>query len=70
MLRPSAQLAITVASVVILPLSTWIFGVGFFPHKPLIPGRDHAPNAALKYTPVAPFDKLIFMVVDALRRYS
>jgi ethanolaminephosphotransferase len=43
------------------------FSSGFFPYKPLIPGlatfeseNDSAP---------AVFDKVIFMVVDALRRY-
>ena len=53
---------------ILLIFATVIFAKGFFPYKPFIPGRnqfdatDHA--AALK----APFKKVIFMVVDALRR--
>ncbi|EFX00445.1 GPI ethanolamine phosphate transferase [Grosmannia clavigera kw1407] len=43
------------------------FGQGFFPYKPLLPGL--AEYADLGYGPPAPapFDRVIFMVVDALR---
>lgn len=47
-----------------------IFASGFFPYKPFIPGlaqHEPLPHGA---APDAPFEKLIFMVVDALRRYD
>ncbi|KAG6007718.1 hypothetical protein E4U54_008790 [Claviceps lovelessii] len=64
--RPSAILII-IANL-LLPLSILVFGVGFFPYKPYLPGL--AQYETLKYgdPPNAPFDKLVFMVVDALRR--
>lgn len=53
----------------LIPLSIVLFAVGFFPHKPVLPGL--AVFEPLEYGPPpdAPFDKLVFMVVDALRRY-
>ena len=47
-----------------------IFTAGFFPYKPFLPGLATW-SVAEDGPPVsAPFDRLIFMVVDALRRYS
>ena len=49
----------------LLPIGILIFAKGFFPYKPVFPGL-----ATFEDTPPsAPFDKLVFMVVDALRRY-
>ncbi|OAA34419.1 Alkaline-phosphatase-like, core domain protein [Metarhizium rileyi] len=64
-LRPNALL-VTIANILV-PLSIVIFGIGFFPYKPFLPGL--ADYEALEFgdTPSAPFDKLVFMVVDALR---
>jgi ethanolamine phosphate transferase 2 subunit G len=45
-----------------------LFAAGFFPHKAFLPGLATWPldrNASIL---VSPFDKVIFMVVDALRR--
>jgi ethanolamine phosphate transferase 2 subunit G len=55
---------------ILVPVSILIFATGFFPYKPFLPGlaqyetlgRDYGP------APVAPFDRVVFMVVDALRR--
>jgi ethanolaminephosphotransferase len=56
----------TLVANFLVPLGLLAFSSGFFPYKPLLPGlakwEDDAP-------PAAPFDKVIFMVVDALRRY-
>ncbi|KAG5929647.1 hypothetical protein E4U53_002404 [Claviceps sorghi] len=63
--RPSAILMI-IANL-LLPLSILVFGVGFFPYKPYLPGLAHYDELAYGDPPPAPFDKLVFMVVDALR---
>ncbi|KAL4944741.1 hypothetical protein BDV06DRAFT_76172 [Aspergillus oleicola] len=50
---------------VLIPIAIAVFSIGFFPYKPLIPGL-----AAFKEPENVPpkvFDKVIFMVVDALR---
>ncbi|KAI0554200.1 alkaline-phosphatase-like protein [Xylaria curta] len=56
-----------VAANLLLPVAILIFATGFFPYKPFLPGLAHHENLAYGSPPVAPFDKLIFMVVDALR---
>lgn len=50
----------------LLPVAVLIFATGFFPYKPFLPGLAtfETQNGVL---PEARFDKLIFMVVDALR---
>ena len=45
-----------------------LFGIGFFPHKAFIPGKAEWPGGASQGPIDAPFDKVILMVVDALRR--
>lgn len=59
--------ALLVAANILIPLSILVFATGFFPYKPFLPGL--AEYEALHYgaPPDAPFDKLIFMVIDALR---
>ena len=44
-----------------------IFAIGFFPHKALLPGLAQWPEESLRIQTPPPFDRLIFMVVDALR---
>ena len=55
-----------VAAIFLIPVAVLVFAVGFFPYKPFLPGR--AAYAADDVVQSAPFDKIIFMVVDALRR--
>lgn len=58
----------------LVPVAILVFATGFFPYKPFMPGlaefevigEDHARQSE-QHQPVAPFDKLVFMVVDALR---
>jgi ethanolamine phosphate transferase 2 subunit G len=52
----------------LLPLAISIFAIGFFPYKPYIPGQNVYRSEESPHPP-AVFDKLLFMVVDALRRY-
>lgn len=51
---------------VLLGAAILIFAKGFFPHKAVLPGLA-ARNAEIQLSAKAPFDKVIFMVVDALR---
>jgi ethanolamine phosphate transferase 2 subunit G len=48
--------------------SILVFAVGFFPHKAFLPGLATWSDRQDGSTISAPFDKVIFMVVDALRR--
>lgn len=54
----------------LIPLAILIFSSGFFPYKSLLPGLATFGEANGGATPPAVFDKVIFMVVDALRRYG
>jgi len=58
----------------LIPVAILVFATGFFPYKPFMPGlalyEDTASSAlgdGAQKMPGAPFDKLVFMVVDALR---
>jgi ethanolaminephosphotransferase len=53
---------------ILIPIAILVFASGFFPYKPFLSGL--AQYEALQYgpPPAAPFDRVIFMVVDALRR--
>ena len=53
----------------LIPLAILTFAVGFFPYKPFLPGlAQYDETGDHEAPPVAPFDKVVFMVVDALRR--
>ncbi|EFY87233.1 sulfatase, putative [Metarhizium acridum CQMa 102] len=64
-LRLSAVL-VAIANILV-PLSIVTFGVGFFPYKPVLPGLAEYEPLESGEPPRAPFDRLVFMVVDALR---
>ncbi|KAF2128574.1 GPI ethanolamine phosphate transferase 2 [Dothidotthia symphoricarpi CBS 119687] len=59
----------------LIPVAILVFATGFFPYKPFMPGlaeyEELGWNTVLgkgwQEPPKAPFDKLVFMVVDALR---
>jgi ethanolaminephosphotransferase len=65
---------LTVANLLI-PVAILVFATGFFPYKPFMPGLAEYEELSSsgkmgegwRKPPVAPFDKLVFMVVDALR---
>jgi predicted AlkP superfamily pyrophosphatase or phosphodiesterase len=46
-----------------------VFAAGFFPHKAFLPGLAAWPAGQDESQMSPPFDRVIFMVVDALRRY-
>lgn len=54
----------------LVPVGILTFSSGFFPYKPLIPGLATFDDTGENVTVPAVFDKVIFMVVDALRRYN
>lgn len=57
-----------VVSNLLIPIAIYVFGTGFFPYKPLLPGLAVYDNSKHGPPPPAPFDRVVFMVVDALRR--
>lgn len=59
----------TVIANLLVPVGILTFSSGFFPYKPLIPGLATFEEGDEHAAP-AVFDKVIFMVVDALRRYD
>ena len=65
--RSHLNLVLVLVSNALIPLAISVFAVGFFPYKPFIPGRN-VYRLELGPPPPPVFDKLIFMVVDALRR--
>ncbi|KFY35987.1 hypothetical protein V494_05418 [Pseudogymnoascus sp. VKM F-4513 (FW-928)] len=68
MAPPKSTVMLTIANLFI-PIAILIFASGFFPYKPFLPGlaEYEALGFGLGTPPKAPFDKVIFMVVDALR---
>jgi ethanolaminephosphotransferase len=64
---PLTTLLLVVANLLI-PLAILTFASGFFPYKPFLPGLAKYEALGFGQPPKAPFDKVVFMVVDALRR--
>ncbi|PLN79213.1 alkaline phosphatase-like protein [Aspergillus taichungensis] len=58
--------AILIANIFI-PVAILCFSSGFFPYKPLLPGFATLDSGDGESRPPVIFDKVIFMVVDALR---
>lgn len=69
--RTKRLTALTFANV-LLPVAVLVFAIGFFPFKPLLPGLAEFKDTQEKdvwgdVQPEAIFDRVVFMVVDALR---
>lgn len=58
-----------VAANLLIPVAIVVFAIGFFPYKPFLPGLAEYQPLEYGPPPDAPFDRLIFMVIDALRRF-
>ncbi|KAI1102668.1 alkaline phosphatase-like protein [Jackrogersella minutella] len=56
-----------VVSNLLIPVAILLFAIGFFPYKPFLPGLAEYQPFEYGPPPDAPFDRLIFMVIDALR---
>ena len=52
----------------LIPIAILTFASGFFPYKAFVPGTATYKENGINRVPKAPFDKVVFMVVDALRR--
>lgn len=52
----------------LVPIAILTFAIGFFPYKPFLPGLAQYEVDEAITQPEAPFNKIVFMVVDALRR--
>ena len=72
MLSPSSRSSISclVLANLLIPIAITIFALGFFPHKPFLSGTSVFNDDDESIARTAPFNKVIFMVVDALRRWS
>lgn len=57
-----------VAANILIPIAILTFASGFFPYKPFLAGLAEYDILEYGPPPAAPFDKVVFMVVDALRR--
>ncbi|RYO73595.1 hypothetical protein DL766_000486 [Monosporascus sp. MC13-8B] len=64
----SASAVLLIVANLLIPAAILIFATGFFPYKPFLPGlAQYQPVVASGSPPKPPFDRVIFMVVDALR---
>lgn len=69
--------ALLAVANLLIPVAILVFATGFFPYKPFMLGLAEYEDATWMsqqgedrgdlQPPEAPFDKLVFMVVDALR---
>jgi hypothetical protein len=68
-IMPSSPPIPLVLANILIPIAILTFASGFFPYKPFLPGLanyDESPDLGDPPEPL--FDKVVFMVVDALRR--
>jgi len=63
------SVVLLVAANLLIPVALFTFATGFFPYKPFLPGlAQYSDVSEYGPPPSPPFDRLVFMVVDALRR--
>ncbi|KAI1344282.1 GPI ethanolamine phosphate transferase [Xylariaceae sp. FL0016] len=63
----SVSTTLLVVANLLVPAAILIFATGFFPYKPFLPGLAQYDHLEYGSPPEPPFDRLVFMVVDALR---
>jgi ethanolaminephosphotransferase len=66
-MRWTSNHVLLAAANVLIPIAVLAFATGFFPYKPFVPGLAAYQQLDYGDPPMAKFDKVIFMVVDALR---
>ena len=67
-----SRLTTLTLSNLLLPIAVLVFASGFFPYKPFLPGLAtfedvQEPESRDVQQPEAIFDRVVFVVVDALR---
>ena len=67
-MTPTTFNALLALSNLLIPIAILTFATGFFPYKPFLPGIAKFDDPSYQVPEDTPFDKVIFMVVDALRR--
>jgi ethanolaminephosphotransferase len=77
-MKASKHIALVLSNLLI-PIAVLVFATGFFPYKPFLSGLatfEEVENEELglglldgNHRPESIFDKVIFMTVDALRRW-
>jgi hypothetical protein len=66
-MRWTSNNVLLAAANVLIPIAVLTFATGFFPYKPFVPGLAQYQKLSYGDPPKAKFDKVVFMVVDALR---
>lgn len=66
-MRSTTRNCLLAAANILIPLAVLTFATGFFPYKPFVPGLGQYELSEYGDPPEPHFDKVIFMVVDALR---
>ncbi|TLD29916.1 GPI ethanolamine phosphate transferas-like protein 2 [Venturia nashicola] len=66
-MRSTTRNCLLAASNLLIPVAVLTFATGFFPYKPFVPGLGQYELSEYGDPPKSHFDKVIFMVVDALR---
>ncbi|TVY20155.1 GPI ethanolamine phosphate transferase 2 [Lachnellula arida] len=66
-MAPGTRSLSLIAANVLIPIAILTFASGFFPYKPFLSGLAQYETLDYGSPPDAPFDKVVFMVVDALR---
>ena len=70
MFQTTSKVLLVVANLLVTP-AIIVFASGFFPYKPFLHGRAIFEGVdEVELAAKAPFNKVIFMVVDALRRFG
>lgn len=67
-MAPTVTAVMLMVANLLIPAAILIFASGFFPYKPFLPGLATYEDLGPGSPPAVPFDRLVFMVVDALRR--
>lgn len=66
-MRSASRNWLLAAANLLIPVAVLTFATGFFPYKPFVPGLAEYGLSEYGGPPPAQFNKVIFMVVDALR---
>lgn len=69
-ISPKFCIGLLILANLLIPIAIFTFAKGFFPYTPFLAGSALHNGDELALARSAPFNKVIFMVVDALRRFA